>query len=56
MLAAAPTEKDANPKLFHNRPPQLLAEKLQQRAVEFGGLFDLRDVAALFKHHQLGPP
>ena len=29
ILAAAPTEKDANPKLFHNRPPQLLAEKLQ---------------------------
>src|ERR1700733_16139361 len=38
------------------RSPQLLAEKLQQSAVEFGRLFDLRDMAALFKHHQFGPP
>src|SRR5579863_3822066 len=35
--------------------PQLRAEKLQQRVVEFFRLFNHRDVAALVKHHQLGP-
>lgn len=59
MLAAAPAKQDANPKFLHAFPirpkrPRSPSKKLEQRLVKLSRLLDLRNVAAVLDHEQLG--
>jgi len=67
VLTTAPAKKNTDSKFFHNlsvstrrkfpvnlQCRSLFPEKLQQRLVEFRRLLELRHVAALIKHDQLG--
>jgi hypothetical protein len=58
VLAAAPAKQDANPKFLHafsiRHKRHSTSKKLEQRLVKLCRLLDLRNVAAVLEHEQLG--